>query len=244
MAMIASVPPMMALGRFRCGSFTSPPTRDRSPNPSYAHSTLTSARPRFPAVMVAPIAGVRWANVPPCWPPSSSDAMTIAPRAANFTTVETLDNRRADPGADDVGGGGEGNGSRRERPRRGRMRHGIDAERPQEILAEDDGNPAERGGTNDDELGPAEQKRGRAAPALAKIRVEPTALGQSRGQFGERQRPAQGDGAAQHPQAEHHRRARHQSRDAGRRAEDAGADRDADDEGDAAPEPERARQTR
>ena len=88
--MIASVPPMIALGRFRCGSFTSPPTRDRSPNPSYAHSTLTSARPKFPTVMVAPIAGVRWANVPPCRPPSSSDAKMIAPRAANFTTVDTL----------------------------------------------------------------------------------------------------------------------------------------------------------
>ena len=238
--MIASVPPMMARGRFRCGSFTSPPTRDRSPNPSYAHSTLTNARPKFPTVIVAPIAGVRWANVPPCWPPSSSDARTIAPRAANLTTVETLTIVAPTLAPMMLAAAAKAIAAAASVRAATRMRHGIDAERPQAILAEDDGNPAERGGTNDDELGPAEQKRGRPAPALAKIGVESTALGQSRGQFGERQRPAQGDDAAEHPQAEHHRRARHQSRNAGGRAEDAGPDRDADDEGDTAPEPERA----
>src|SRR2546430_5995088 len=37
-----------ARGRLRSGSLTSPPTNDRSPHPSYAHITDTSASPNRP----------------------------------------------------------------------------------------------------------------------------------------------------------------------------------------------------
>ena len=90
--------------------------------------------------------------------------------------------------------------------------------------------------------GPAEEKTGRTAPAFAQVDVEAAGLGQRRRELGERQRAAERDGAAGHPEAEHHERIGNLAGDAGRRAEDAGADRDADDQGDRAPEAERAGQ--
>ena len=89
MPMSASVPRMIARGRFRCGSFTSPAANDRSPQPSYAHSTLTSARPIAPVPIGPGAAAVRCDTLAPCPPPSRNDAATRTTSAENFAAVET-----------------------------------------------------------------------------------------------------------------------------------------------------------
>ena len=162
------------------------------------------------------------------------------PSATNFAAVAMLTTAAPDP-AEDVSGGGEGNGGRREHSRADDMADRIDPERPQQVLAEDDRDSAERGRTKEDELGPAEEKRDGTAPTFAEVGVEAARVGQRRRQFGERQRAAERDEPASDPQADHDRRARDDPRDPGRRPEDAGADGDADDEGDRLPA-ERARQ--
>ena len=106
------------------------------------------------------------------------------------------DDRRAEVDADDVDGGGEGDRRGRQRPRRQVVRHRIDAEGAEGVLAEDHGDPAERRRADQDQLRPAEEEAGEAAPALAKVRVEPAGFRQRGGELGERERAAQRDDAA------------------------------------------------
>ena len=70
----------------------------------------------------------------------------------------------------------------------------------------------------------------------------PPVSGKRAGDLGERQRAAQRDDAAGDPDEKDRQRTRQPIGDAGRRSEDSRADRDADDDGDGAPEAEPARQ--
>ena len=86
---MASVPTIIACGRLRCGSFTSPAANDRSPQPSYAQRMLTSASPIALSATGAPVDAVRWAALAP-WPdPSSIAARTRSASALNFIQVAT-----------------------------------------------------------------------------------------------------------------------------------------------------------
>src|SRR5262249_10692490 len=152
------------------------------------------------------------------------------------------DDEGADAGAADVDGGRERNGTRREAARDDVVLDRIDAEAPQQILAEDYGDAAEGVGADQHEFGPTEQKRCQPAPAFAEVGVKPSGFRERGGELAEREGAAERDRAAQDPQQQHHRRIRDFLRDAGRRPEDARSDRDADDEGNRAPQPERARE--
>ena len=123
------------------------------------------------------------------------------PERQEFRRRRDVHHRRTQAHADDVGGGGEGDGGRRERSRADDVRHRIDAERPQQVLAEHDRDAAERRRPEDDELRPAEQKRGAASPAFAKVGVEAARLRQRRRQFRERERAAERDEPAGDPDA-------------------------------------------
>ena len=78
MPITASVPKMMPRGRLRRGSFTSPPTFDRSAQPSNAQSTDTSASPKaLTEKLPAGTAGVKW---PPVFgnPSAKANAMMMS----------------------------------------------------------------------------------------------------------------------------------------------------------------------
>ena len=63
----------------------------------------------------------------------------------------------------------------------------VDAEASEQILTEDDRDSAERGGANQNELRPAEEKGGAPAPPLAQIRVKAAGFRQRRRKLGQRQ---------------------------------------------------------
>src|SRR2546426_952458 len=83
------VPMNIARGRLRCGSFTSPPTNARSPQPSYAHriATIESRNGDSPTA-------ARWASIgptpSPCPPPSAKPSTTSRARAPTFNAVLTF----------------------------------------------------------------------------------------------------------------------------------------------------------
>ena len=81
--MMATVPTTSARGRLRSGSRTSPPTNDRSPHPSYAHSTETSASPNSAGV-TGPTAVVKCPGSP-C--PTSNASRTSSSSAPYFAPV-------------------------------------------------------------------------------------------------------------------------------------------------------------
>ena len=176
--MIASVPPMIARGSFRCGSFTSPPTKRQ-----VAESVV---RPEHADQRQAEHSRPYWSRRSP-----ASDARRAAVGAAkqqrarrrsraeraNFAAVDTLDDRGAEPGADDVGGGGEGDGAPppalapRSTCAPGRSPSDAEQYSPKTIAM-----PPSADARISDELRPAEQERRRPSPALAQIGVEPAGL--------------------------------------------------------------------
>src|SRR5215472_12022873 len=85
--MIATVPRMMARGRFRCGSLTSPEAKDRSAQPSYAQRMLTIARPIALSVTDVGIDPVKWARLAPWREPIAKEARTSSASAENFIHV-------------------------------------------------------------------------------------------------------------------------------------------------------------
>src|SRR5262249_9933990 len=95
---------------------------------------------------------------------------------------------------------------------------------------------------DDRELRPAEEKRRQPAPRVANENVDAASLGERAGDLGERQRAAERHDAAGDPDAEERQRSWQPLRDAGRGSEDSRADRDADDDGNRAPQPELAGQ--
>ena len=246
MAMSASVPRMIARGRFVCGSFTSPAANDRSAKPSYAHSTLTSARP------IAPIADRRAGAGSSGARRSRRDAPPSSERRADEhdqrRELRRTSRRRRSPRRGwrraMLTRGGEGDRARREAARGHVVLDRIDAEAAQEILAEDDGDAAERGRADQHELRPAEAESRPCGPSLRadtrRSRRSPAARRRARASDSA---PQSVIDAAERPIA----RASASGlgtflRDAGRRPEDSRSDRDADDERDRAPQPERARQ--
>ena len=78
------VPISSARGRLRSGSFTSPLTNDRSPQPSYAHSTDTSARPKGPTWSAVPPA-TKWPKSP--WPATNASTTRRASAAYRAPVV-------------------------------------------------------------------------------------------------------------------------------------------------------------
>src|SRR5262245_66585349 len=80
---------MIARGRLRCGLATSPDANDRSAQPSYAQSTLTSARPVAPRLIGPVDAAARCAAVAPWAPPRVNAASTSSVNAPNFAQVAT-----------------------------------------------------------------------------------------------------------------------------------------------------------
>ena len=86
--MIISVPMMIARGRLRCGSFTSPLANVRSAKPSYAHITEMSDSPNSPASTGAPFEA-RCDQLPPASPPMQNDAATRKASAPNLVIVES-----------------------------------------------------------------------------------------------------------------------------------------------------------
>src|SRR5262249_47024766 len=95
----------------------------------------------------------------------------------------------------------------------------------------------------DRELGPSEEEGGETSPRVPNEDVNSAGLGKGAGDFSQCESSAQRDDAAGHPNAEERQRSRQLLRDAGRRAEDAGSDRDADDDGNRAPKAEGARKS-
>src|SRR3954471_17880934 len=87
MPMMASVPKMMARGRFRRGSLTSPPANDTSAKPSYAQRMLTSAKPMLPALTAEPADDWKWPSEPPCAPPNVNAQPASTASAENFAAV-------------------------------------------------------------------------------------------------------------------------------------------------------------
>ena len=120
----------------------------------------------------------------------------------------------------------------------------IEAEHAHEILGERRGDRAERRRANDRQLRPAEEKRRQPAERLVNEDEDAARVGKRAGHFGQRQRAAQREHSARHPHAHQRQRPGQPVGDAGRRAEDPGADRRADDDGDGAPEAELSRQRR
>src|ERR1700730_4333732 len=108
------------------------------------------------------------------------------------------------------------------------MLYRIDADAAEQVLAEHDGDPAERRGAYQHQFRPSEEKGFATAPSLAEVRVEATGLRQRGGKLGKRQRAAQGDETAGDPEPEHQRRTGNLLRDPRRRSEDPRADRNAD----------------
>src|SRR2546426_9344503 len=86
MRMMAPVPRISARGRLRSGSRTSPPTNERSPQPSYAQSTDTSDKPKSPPDRV-PAGAAKCAKFPRAVTNASKTSTTSAPY---FAAVEAL----------------------------------------------------------------------------------------------------------------------------------------------------------
>ena len=87
--MMASVPSTMALGSVRSGSFTSPLTLARSPQPSKAQSTLTRARPKADTVKLP--GGIAGVKLPPVLGrPSASARMTMITSPPYLAMVVTF----------------------------------------------------------------------------------------------------------------------------------------------------------
>ncbi len=87
MKMTAIIPKMRARGSVRRGSFTSPPTKLRSAQPSNAHSTDTSANPNAAmAKLPAGVPGVKL-SPPVCGSPRASATMTMNISPPYFATV-------------------------------------------------------------------------------------------------------------------------------------------------------------
>ena len=170
--------------------------------------------------------------------PSRNDADDEQRQRAELGDGRDAGKQRAELHADDVGGAGKDDRAGREVVGPGRMRRGVEPEDAHEILAEHRGDAAERGGANQHELRPSVEKGVRPSPAFAQIDIHAAGLGHRRRELRERQRAAQHDQAAEHPDAEHQHRIGHARRDAGRRAEDAAADGDADHEADRAQQAE------
>ena len=76
------------------------------------------------------------------------------------------------------------------------------------------------------------RKRDRPSPPFTQVGVEPAGFRQHPRQAGDRERAAQRDDAAEDPHAQHDPWVGEQPGDSGRGSEDAGPNRDADDEPD------------
>ena len=94
-----------------------------------------------------------------------------------------------------------------------------------QVLGEDRGDGAERGGPDDGELGPAEEKRRQRPEPLEDVGEHPARPRHRRRQLGVGQRAEQRDQPAHHPGEQHRPRLVQPLRDAGRHAEDAAPDR-------------------
>jgi len=119
----------------------------------------------------------------------------------------------------------------------------VPADGTQQILGKNGRNCPERRGADDQQLGPPEQEGGQAAERLAQVHEHPAGARERRRQLGVGQRPAEGEGPAQHPHGEHRAGARHAVGDYGGSAEDPAPDRRADEHRDGRQEAEAARQT-
>ena len=202
-----------------------------------------SARPKSPVSTVAPV-DAKCCQLAPWSPPSRNAATTSSDNAPNLATVERPARTRGDLDAADVRGGRRQDGARRQIVRPARVRHGIHADRPQTVLAEHRRDAAERRGTYEHELRPSVQEGVRPPPSLAQVHVDAAGLGHRGRELRERQRAAEDDEPAHHPDRQHEGWLGHTRRDARGRAKDAAADRDAHDDADGAPETESANERR
>ena len=114
----------------------------------------------------------------------------------------------------------------------------IETQHAQQVFGECRRDRTDRGGTDDRQLGPAEQKRRQSSEGISYENVNASRLRKGARHLGQRERPAHRHDAAGDPDAEHRQRSRESTRDAGGRSEDARSDRDADDHRDRAPQTE------
>ncbi len=105
-----------------------------------------------------------------------------------------------------------------------------------EVFGEDGGDGAERGGADDRQLGPPEEKGRERAEPLEQVGEHPARPGQRRGQLGQGQGAEQGDDAAHHPGDHDGTGFLQASRDTGGHPEDAATDGGADQNRDGAPQ--------
>src|SRR5450759_3626722 len=116
----------------------------------------------------------------------------------------------------------------------------VMAEDPKQVFRKSRGGGAKRCSANHEELGPAEEKSGQPSPRLANEDVHPAGAWEYARYFGERQRPAEGEETAGHPDREERKRTGKFVRYSGGRAKDSRADRRADENRDCAPHSEPA----
>ena len=128
-------------------------------------------------------------------------------------------------------------------PRQGqRRRRGVESQDPQGVCRRRDGDRPVGAGADDQQLPPPEQERGERAERLANEHIDAARAREHRGELGIGERAAQRHRAPQHPAQQEQWHVVHALGDRGGGAEDAAADRRADDDRHGAPETESARQ--
>src|SRR4029077_5620820 len=117
----------------------------------------------------------------------------------------------------------------------------VVAEYTEEVFRKSRGDGAERCGANDDQLGPAEEKRGQPSPRLANVDVHSASAWEHARYFGESQRPTESEETAGKPDREQRKRTGKPVCYSGRRAKDSRADRRAHENRNRTPQSEAAR---